>query len=731
MNDYCFTFRNCSIASSIYTCLGQRLGHKPCQYPQCEEKPVFLLDRFEKTVFEGDELELECEPDGWPIPEIKWYHNGRAKRGEISNQGVKFLNNSGVHTLFISNVHPFDSGFYQCVATNKLGAAAANFTVTVKQPTDDSDKEVTSYQGPKIQVDKGSTSFIKIMGRSCKFECRALGNPKPNITWYKDDQLFIKRKNGKKIKMRQWTLKLDNLDFDDSGRYKCVATNLHGKDFRIYDLRVSAQNDLPPIFRKSPENTTVLLGTTARLHCEVISDSHYYLQWLRHYKINGSWTNEKGEPHVYVIKSRNNASDAAVLELKNMTYGDIGWYTCLSGNQNGIAYDSAWIDVMNQTVYNLTFSPSESPSVSDSQHHVEPPKNKDSTALTIGIGCVGGLLLIIILVSTLFAVHYKCQDRVFPQKCRKDVIFMRPSPLYMDYLVKEQNEKAMTMPLLPPVIHIQPMSNGHITELAAMSQYQIPLDKEWEIDQSHIVLGKLLGEGAFGQVMRAEVMNLPGYPSPMTVAVKTLKKDATDREVRDLLQEMEVMKYIGKHINIINLVGCLTRTHLSVVVEYAPYGNLRDFLHEHRPPSSGYEEPIITTDDPITRPLTYKDLVSFAYQVSKGMEYLSSKRCVHRDLAARNVLVGDNWVLKIADFGLTRNLQSVDYYRKTSDGRLPVKWMAPEALFDRMYTTKSDVWSYGILLWEIFTLGGNPYPSVPVEQLFDLLKVRSSLYNVS
>ena len=189
--------------------------------------------------------------------------------------------------------------------------------------------------------------------------------------------------------------------------------------------------------------------------------------------------------------------------------------------------------------------------------------------------------------------------------------------------------------------------------------------------------------------------------------------------------------YIGKHINIINLVGCLTRTHLSVVVEYAPYGNLRDFLHEHRPPSSGYEEPIITTDDPITRPLTYKDLVSFAYQVSKGMEYLSSKRCVHRDLAARNVLVGDNWVLKIADFGLTRNLQSVDYYRKTSDGRLPVKWMAPEALFDRMYTTKSDVWSYGILLWEIFTLGGNPYPSVPVEQLFDLLKVRSSLYNVS
>jgi serine/threonine protein kinase len=96
--------------------------------------------------------------------------------------------------------------------------------------------------------------------------------------------------------------------------------------------------------------------------------------------------------------------------------------------------------------------------------------------------------------------------------------------------------------------------------------------------------------------------------------------------------------------------------------------------------------------------------------------------CIHRDLAARNVLISEDFVVKIADFGLTRNIFNTDYYRKTTDGRLPVKWMAPEALFDRKYTTKSDVWSYGVLLWEIFTLGGTPYPSVPVEKLFGLLR---------
>ena len=104
------------------------------------------------------------------------------------------------------------------------------------------------------------------------------------------------------------------------------------------------------------------------------------------------------------------------------------------------------------------------------------------------------------------------------------------------------------------------------------------------------------------------------------------------------------------------------------------------------------------------------------------MEYLASKKCIHRDLAARNVLVAEDNVLKIADFGLARDVQNFDYYRKTTDGRLPVKWMAPEALFDRVYTSQSDVWAYGVLLWEIMTLGGTPYPSVPVEKLFELLR---------
>ncbi|KAF3848469.1 hypothetical protein F7725_014966 [Dissostichus mawsoni] len=202
---------------------------------------------------------------------------------------------------------------------------------------------------------------------------------------------------------------------------------------------------------------------------------------------------------------------------------------------------------------------------------------------------------------------------------------------------------------------------------------------------SELTLGKPLGEGCFGQVVLAEAVGIDkNKPTRLTkVAVKMLKGS------------------------------------LYVVVEFASQGNLREVLRSRRPPGLEYWSD--SQQEAMDR-LEVRELVSAAYQVSRGMDYLASRKCIHRDLAARNVLVTEDNVMKIADFGLARDVHHIDYYKKTTNGRLPVKWMAPEALFDRIYTHQSDVWSFGVLLWEIFTLGGSPYPGVPVEELFKLLK---------
>lgn len=166
---------------------------------------------------------------------------------------------------------------------------------------------------------------------------------------------------------------------------------------------------------------------------------------------------------------------------------------------------------------------------------------------------------------------------------------------------------------------------------------------------------------------------------------------------------------------------------LFLIVEYAKYGSLRGFLRESRKAGPGYvgsggSRSSSYLDNPEERALTMGDLISFAWQISRGMRYLAEMKLVHRDLAARNVLVAEGRKMKISDFGLSRDVYEEDSYVKRSKGRIPVKWMAIESLFDHIYTTQSDVWSFGVLLWEIVTLGGNPYPGIPPERLFNLLK---------
>lgn len=126
--------------------------------------------------------------------------------------------------------------------------------------------------------------------------------------------------------------------------------------------------------------------------------------------------------------------------------------------------------------------------------------------------------------------------------------------------------------------------------------------------------------------------------------------------------------------------------------------------------------PAIMEDDELA--LDLEDLLSFSYQVAKGMAFLASKNCIHRDLAARNILLTHGRITKICDFGLARDIKNDSNYVVKGNARLPVKWMAPESIFNCVYTFESDVWSYGIFLWELFSLGSSPYPGMPVDSKF-------------
>ncbi|XP_040499181.1 fibroblast growth factor receptor 1 isoform X6 [Ursus americanus] len=543
--------------------------------------------------------------------------------------------------------------------------------------------------------------------KTVKFKCPSSGTPNPTLRWLKNGKEFKPdhRIGGYKVRYATWSIIMDSVVPSDKGNYTCIVENEYGSINHTYQLDVVERSPHRPILQAGlPANKTVALGSNVEFMCKVYSDPQPHIQWLKHIEVNGSKIGPDNLPYVQILKTAGvNTTDKEmeVLHLRNVSFEDAGEYTCLAGNSIGLSHHSAWLTVLEAL--------EERPAVMTSPLYLE-----------IVIYCTGAFLISCMVGSV---VVYKMKSGTKKSDFHSQMAvhkLAKSIPLRRQVTVSADSSASMNSGVL--LVRPSRLSSSGTPMLAGVSEYELPEDPRWELPRDRLVLGKPLGEGCFGQVVLAEAIGLDkDKPNRVTkVAVKMLKSDATEKDLSDLISEMEMMKMIGKHKNIINLLGACTQDGpLYVIVEYASKGNLREYLQARRPP--GLEYCYNPSHNPEEQ-LSSKDLVSCAYQVARGMEYLASKKCIHRDLAARNVLVTEDNVMKIADFGLARDIHHIDYYKKTTNGRLPVKWMAPEALFDRIYTHQSDVWSFGVLLWEIFTLGGSPYPGVPVEELFKLLK---------
>lgn len=262
-----------------------------------------------------------------------------------------------------------------------------------------------------------------------------------------------------------------------------------------------------------------------------------------------------------------------------------------------------------------------------------------------------------------------------------------------------------------------------------------PADR-WEFPRHRLKFFNILGEGAFGQVWKCEALDLEGKDTgSMVVAVKTLKENANEKERSDLISELQVMKMLEPHPNVVRLLGCCTEKEpIFLIMEYISKGKLQSYLRNSR------AERYYNNMHGHSKSLTSRDLTSFVYQVAKGMEFLSANGIIHRDLAARNVLITEDHTCKVADFGFARDVIASHVYERKSEGRLPIRWMAPESLYDNIFSVKSDVWSFGVLIWEVVTLGSTPYPGLSAAEVMKKVRdgyrldkpehCRRELYNI-
>ena len=235
-----------------------------------------------------------------------------------------------------------------------------------------------------------------------------------------------------------------------------------------------------------------------------------------------------------------------------------------------------------------------------------------------------------------------------------------------------------------------------------------------EYPRNDIMYIRDIGEGAFGRVFQATTPHLIREEEKTVVAIKMLKKDA-ERDVCDYFnREAEIISRFN-HPNIVQLLGiCFVGKPLCLILEYMGHGDLQEFLQAHHPYASHRRSKNSTPKHIIDT----KVQLQMAKQVAHGMVYLTEKRFVHRDLATRNCLVNSNLDVKISDFGLAQHLGESDSYIGNKDETIPIRWTAPEALWQYRFTTFSDVWSFGVLLWEIFSFAQQPYAAMSHEQVF-------------
>ncbi|KAM9641851.1 muscle, skeletal receptor tyrosine-protein kinase isoform 3-T3 [Trichechus inunguis] len=676
-----------------------------------------------------------CAVESYPQPEISWTRN----KILIKLFDTRYSIRENGQLLTILSVEDSDDGIYCCIANNGVGGAAESCgALQVKMK-------------PKITRPPINVKIIE--GLKAVLPCTTMGNPKPSVSWIKGDTAL--RENSRIAVLESGSLRIHNVQKEDAGHYRCLAKNSLGTAYsKLVKLEVEEESEPEQdakVFSRilrSPESQNATFGSFVTLRCTATGIPVPTITWIE----NGN-TVSSGS-------IQESVKDRVIDSRLQLFITKPGLYTCIATNKHGEKFSTAkaaatisiaewreycmavkelfcakeWLAIEENThrgLYrsrmNLLSMPECNklpsmhwdpmactrlpylafPPMPSSKPSVDIPNLPSSSSSSFSVSPTYSMTVIISIMSSFAIFALLTITTLYCCRRRKK------------WKLKKRESAAVTLTTLPSELLLDRLHPNPMYQ--RMPLLLNPKLLSLEYPRNNIEYVRDIGEGAFGRVFQARAPGLLPYEPYTMVAVKMLKEEASADMQADFQREAALMAEFDNP-NIVKLLGvCAVGKPMCLLFEYMAYGDLNEFLRSMSPHTvctlSHSDLSTAQVSSPGPPPLSCAEQLCIARQVASGMAYLSERKFVHRDLATRNCLVGENMVVKIADFGLSRNIYSADYYKANENDAIPIRWMPPESIFYNRYTTESDVWAYGVVLWEIFSYGLQPYYGMAHEEV--------------
>ncbi|XP_022809917.1 fibroblast growth factor receptor-like [Stylophora pistillata] len=632
--------------------------------------PKVNISGASNLIKEGNSVKLTCEiVAGRPEPEITWLKNNTLLQKSWS--------------LLFPKIKKKDEGLYTCKAENAAGILTEYVEISVKVPPR------VKFEFNNVNIEVNST-FTK--------KCYRSGDPEISVNWTKDGVLLSTNN----------TLIIKRANFKDKGNYECTAQNDYGKANASFwiDVTVSPEITKPPITQSVTE------GYPVNFSCRASGVPKPTIVWL---------FNNSDLPSDI---SRTDHDGESLLELPSVTKEMKGTYRCEAKNKANTSSSSATLRVYGKASAQIVPDPYPTLTTEDAltltcqvnEDTIKVAWKKDGNSPSERAKIYTQLdkkesELTISKVLEEDGGKYSCEGRNklgFVARYFVKITVKGSNSLW--YYIGGSVATVIVILLIACFFCKSRRTAVALSvqgEKVQMEPSNVEVD-EWEIEVSRVLLQEVIGRGAFAAVWRALLSSPNGRPGNRIVAAKCFTPTAGEEGRNCLMREIDLGKLIGgnNQPNTVKFVGCVTtQIHPILIMEYMPCGDLPGYLRKCRGVRDRYY-----LGDGRAQELTNYDLVMFAKQIAAGMVFLGSRGIIHRDLAARNILLDNNYVCKVTDFGMA--YQSFKYcYGNAKKGCLPIKWTAPEILLGNLagLSTLSDVWSYGIVLYEIVTIGGIPY----------------------